>query len=114
MKKILPLLVLFFLSGAITLKAQTEKNLPPPPPPPKPERIDVKIYKGPNSDFLKQNPTIQKVSWSGNNEIKLKFKTGKEEKYNLNNEDEKKLFTDKYGVPPPPPPPPPPPKPKVI
>jgi hypothetical protein len=101
----------------IQLKAQV-KDEPPPPPPPKmikkdPPKVEIVRFTNPklNKEFLDRNPSVQNVFWEKNNRVVLEMKEKKkEEKYNLNDEGEKKLFTDKYGTPPPTPPPPPPPK----
>ena len=103
-------------------KVDIIEKLPPPPPPPK--KIDEKIEVPPPptititgklaDEFYEHNLSVMDISRQGN-WINLKMKDGTIEKYNMNNKEEKKNFTDKYGKEPiPPPPPPPPPKPKKI
>ncbi|MBS1633340.1 MAG: hypothetical protein JST10_12290 [Bacteroidetes bacterium] len=58
-------------------------------------------------EFLKKNQTIFHLSWKSSEQIIVHLKNGKTEKYNLGDENEKKLFVEKYGLPPMPPPPPP-------
>jgi hypothetical protein len=128
MKKILFLTTMGLLTGIVYVNAQSEKAIPPPPPPP--PKLEIKKFKPPvlnasgksNNEFIKRNPTVANI-WMQKDDITIiKLRSGKEEKYNLKNETEKKSFIEKYGEPPMNPPkadikkfkapPPPPPKPK--
>lgn len=111
MKKISMLLTLFIIG--VTGNAQVEKKEPPPPPPPK---ADITKYQAPASagiksqkDFLKRNPNVANLNWQNGKTktIILSLKSREEERYDLTNEEEKKIFFGKYGVPPLQPPPPP-------
>jgi len=105
MKNIISLITVLFITGV--LNAQTEKKPPPPPPPKEPPRVDIKKFKPPmeteavksNNEFLKRNPTVANL-WLQNNLTIVKLKSGKEEKYDLKDETEKKSFVEKYGEPP--------------
>ena len=104
--------------------AQNQKVPPPPPPvkpsqpvpPPPPPKVETVKFKPPvlsksakeNNAFYKRNPSVANIRWKGNDRVIIKLKKGTIEEYDLNNEEEKKSFTDKYGIPPLPPPPPPP------
>lgn len=59
------------------------------------------------ADFLKNNPTVASVHWQKGSKIVLDLKDGKKETYILNDPDQQKVFTDKYGARPAAPPPPP-------
>jgi hypothetical protein len=143
MEKILTGMFALLFAGISIANAQSTKKVPPPPPPPK--KIDVieklpppppppKIVidevvnpaepQGPSvirvkgkmaDDFYKRNSSVSDISTKGNI-VTIKKKDGAVEKYDMNNKEENKSFTDKYGVSPipPPPPPPVPPKPKKI
>jgi hypothetical protein len=66
-------------------------------------------------EFLKRNPTVRSLGWTKKSVI-VKLKNGKEEQYDLSNEEIRNQAENKYGeFPPPPPPPPvaPPPPPKA-
>ncbi len=61
------------------------------------------------NDFLKRNPSVKGLSWN-NSEVIIRLKSGKEERYNLDNTQETDAIGRKYGklpIAPPPPPPPP-------
>ncbi|MDQ6609691.1 MAG: hypothetical protein M3Y85_07710, partial [Bacteroidota bacterium] len=66
-------------------------------------------------DFLQKNQSVKSLSWNKKNEIIFHLKSGKEERYKLNDEKSNKEAEVKYGklpeAPPPPPLPPPPPPP---
>ena len=135
MKKILSMLVMLFIIGAVNINAQSEKEkLPPPPPAPKEiPKVDITKFKPPasnetirsNNAFFKRNPTVANV-WLDGTKTLIKLKSGKREEYNLTNEAERKSFVEKYGEPPVNPPrvieirkskpplPPPPPRPKEV
>ena len=99
------------------------KELPPPPPPPPdappppdvapPPPPDVNGVQLPNgfNEFMKRNKDVQNVHWK-NNEIFLRLKSGKEERYDLNDAQSVKAAEAKYGALPQPPPPPAPKPPK--
>lgn len=78
---------------------------PPPPAPPMPTTQMENHYEA----FLKRNTSIKSVGWTNNNEIVIRLKSGKEEKYNLDDGRSIKVAEAKYGelpVAPPAPPPP--------
>jgi hypothetical protein len=125
MKKIMIPLILLIVG--ITSNAQSAKKDPPPPPPMgetvkfdppkiiKEEEVNVNKPKAPPvikvsgqvaDDFYKQNPAVSDISSKGNI-ISLKKKDGTTEKYNMNKQEESKIFKEKYGVSPIPPLPPP-------
>jgi hypothetical protein len=125
-KSILVAVAAFAVSAAF---AQKKEKLPPPPPPPAivnvkdvpppppPPKIKLEKFVSPdNADyqaFLKRNPTVKRIGWS-KNKVRIHLKSGKEEVYDMNKEEEVKNLKDKYGeLPAPPPPPPVPPAPKV-
>jgi len=133
MKKILFLTTMGLLTGIVYVNAQSEKAIPAPPPPKEPPKIVVKKFNPPvlnesgkqHNAFYKRNPSVANLNWKKSNTAVLKLKSGKEEKYNLDVETDKKSFVEKYGEPPLKPPsppkvditkfkapPPPPPKPK--
>ena len=94
--------------------APPEAPLPPEPPQPPlpPEQGDLEVWQSDEFDaFMKRNPSIKSMHWNQRNELIVELKSGKEEKYNLNDEASKKAAVAKYGelpsAPPPPPPPPP-------
>lgn len=64
--------------------------------------------------FLKRNPDVKGIEWSNGNKVHIRFKSGKEEAYDLNNEEDVKKLKNKYGELPAPPPPPPVPKAPVM
>lgn len=120
----------FFLAMAVlatSVALAQQKKLKQPPPPPPPPVVDVKEIPPPPSPptpmnppsktkmslpkdyqaFLKRNPDVKSIDWN-NNEVRIRLKSGKEETYDLNNEEEAKKLKDKYGELPVPPPPPPP------
>jgi hypothetical protein len=66
-----------------------------------------KIETQKEADFLKNNPTIATVHWQKGSKIVLGLKDGNKETYILNDPDQQKIFTDKYGARPIAPPPPP-------
>jgi len=123
MKKVL-LTAGFAVFMALALSAQTKEAPPPPPtppatsepsepppPPPSPDKDD-------HDEFLKRNSCVKSLSWTEKNELIVRLKSGKEEKYNLADDKSVKEAESKYGklpaAPPPPPlpPPAPPPPPK--
>lgn len=88
---------------------------PPPPPPPAPPVKDEEKTTHPKDyqDFLDRNPSVKSVGWNFRNEVIVYLKSGKEERYKLDEEGRKEAEA-KYGkLPVPPPPPPIPPKPPV-
>jgi hypothetical protein len=117
MRKILSLLGLLMIFGAIDSSAQSEKTVPPPPPS-KPPKVKLTEFKPPIlvesvekfNAFLKRNPAIKDVYRPDSNIVILGLKSGKEEKYNFGNEVDRNLFFTKYGELPVKPPPPPLPK----
>jgi hypothetical protein len=127
-KSILVAVAAFAASAALAQKKEKLHPPPPPPPaivnvkdvppaPPPPPKIKVEKFVSPdNADyqaFLKRNPTVKRIGWS-KNKVRIHLKSGKEEVYDMNKEEEVKNLKDKYGeLPAPPPPPPPPPAPKV-
>ncbi|WP_347157658.1 M56 family metallopeptidase [Pontibacter chitinilyticus] len=88
---------------------------PPPPPPAMPSPLYIQDKANLPADyeaFLKRNPTVDRVGWTGTDmkKIILYFKSGKSETYNLNNSKSMDAAINKYGeLPASPPPPPPPP-----
>ena len=121
MKKILLLFLLICFTGTLTLFAQTDKKVPPPPPPPKEEvkrevkKVEMVKFTPPIAvikekdaeEFYSRNPSVSEIARQGNS-LLVKLKNGTKEKYNLENEKEKKSFEEKYGdipfqAPPPPP-----------
>jgi hypothetical protein len=110
------------LAGSIAFAQQKKEKQPPPPPPP-PQVLDVKDIPPPPPPpetppklkkeydaFLKRNPTVKGIAWS-NDTVRIRLKSGKEEIYNMKNEEEALKLKSKYGeLPAPTPPPPPPPK----
>jgi len=109
MKRKIAMLTALILVAVVAINAQSEKQKPPPPP-----KVDIVKFQPPVSvgiasqkEFLKKNPDVSDINWQETKTIILKLKSGKEEKYNLTNEAEKKSFTDKYGKTPIQPPPPP-------
>jgi hypothetical protein len=92
----------------------------PPPPPPAPPAPPIPPAEGlqlPDDfeAFLKRNPSVKSLVWKENDELIIRLKSGKEERYQLNNEKSRNEAAAKYGelpsAPPPPPPPPAPPAP---
>jgi len=83
----------------------------PPPPPPPPPAIEVVKFASPShknvAAFYKRNPSVASLGWGPENRVIVSLKNKKVEKYDLNDADQKKTFTDKYGEAPTPPPPPP-------
>lgn len=77
----------------------------PPPPPPKAKESLPKDYQA----FLKRNPTVKEIGWT-ENKVRIHMKSGKEEVYDMNKEEDVKNLKNKYGELPAPPPPPPAPK----
>ena len=99
------------------------KDAPPPPPqeapPAPPEAPQPPDLPEDYQAFLHQNPTVTSLHWKAKNELVVRLRSGKEERYNLNDEKSRKAAEAKYGqlptAPPPPPmiaPPPPPKAPK--
>ncbi len=127
-KRIFFALALF--SGSMTFAQQ--KQLKPPPPPAPPPAMDVQQVPPPiptepppppdvkldlpkdYAAFLKQNPNVKGIEWSNNNKVHIRLRSGKEEVYDLNKEEEARRLKNKYGELPAPPPPPPIPKVPVI
>ena len=117
--------VLALMSTSVTFAQQKKIKQPPappppvedikqiPPPPPKPtEPLPLKETGLPQDyqAFLKKNPAVKGVGWSNKNVVHIRLKSGKEELYDLNNEEDAQKLKNKYGELPVPPPPPPPPK----
>lgn len=112
------------VSGTVALAQKKEKNIAPPPPPPEvikkeippppPPKVEMERFSSPDvadyKEFLKRNPTVKSIGWMENNHVRLHLKSGKEEVYDLNNEEQAKQLKTKYGELPAPPPPPPAPK----
>lgn len=110
------------LSGSIVF-AQKKNLKPPPPPPPPPKVADVNKLPPPPSPpmvsaqqnslpadykaFLKRNPGVKHIDWSENNRVHIYLKSGSEEVYDLNKEEDVKKVESRYGQLPAPPPPPP-------
>lgn len=122
------LLVIALLAGSVTFAQEKKTKQPPPPPPPKivdvkevhpppppppPPKVVMERFSSPgNADyqaFLKRNPTVKGIGWS-KDKVRIHLKSGKQEVYRLNNEEDVKKIENKYGELPAPPPPPPPPK----
>jgi hypothetical protein len=82
---------------------------PPPPVPRMPPAIK-ELLRDEHSMFLKRNPGVSSVYWD-NDSVIIRRKSGKEERYNLADENSMKAATEKYGDIPEAPPPPPPPHP---
>jgi hypothetical protein len=85
---------------------------PPPPPPSAPPMPPAEGLQLPDDyeAFLKRNPSVQSLVWKENDELIIRLKSGKEERYQLDNEKNRNEAAAKYGelpsAPPPPPPPP--------
>jgi len=73
-----------------------ELPVPPPPPPPKPIAPKKVNYPEDYYDFLKRNPTVKGIGWS-DDKVSIRLKSGKEEEYVLNNEEEMQKLKNKYG-----------------
>jgi len=99
-----------FIIGIFLSKNGWSQKLPPPPPP----RVNLKHFTPPTitvkgkeaNVFYQRNPTVESISRQGNT-ITLLLKSGKKEEYNMDKENERKDFANKYGNSPIPPPPPP-------
>ncbi|HEU4633833.1 MAG TPA: hypothetical protein VFS22_07610, partial [Flavisolibacter sp.] len=64
--------------------------------------------------FLKRNPGVKSIGWSGNKMVRIHLKSGKEEVYDLKDKGQVQNMESKYGkLPQAPPPPPVPPAPAV-
>ena len=113
MKKTCLYLTVILMTGIFSITIAAQKEPPPPPPPPKPApNVDISKLHLPGiqmKDFYKQNPSVANFFWKRNNEAVIKLKMGDVENYDLNNEEQKERFVQKYGAIPAPPPPPPPP-----
>lgn len=71
--------------------------IPPPPPPPPPKATPKKVdLPEDHHAFLNRNPTVKSISWS-EDKISIRLKSGKEEEYLLNNDEEMQKLKDKYG-----------------
>ncbi len=120
------------LAVTVTASAQNKKKEPPPPPePPQPPAVVVHEIPPPPPPppplplqedfpddykaFLKRNPSVKSLGWTFQNELIIRLKSGKEERYQLNEKASRAAAEAKYGqfpaAPPPPPKPPVPPKP---
>ena len=121
MKKSIFISIAVLIGSLVFAQQKKEKPSPPPPPlvldakditPPPPPKIVEHVPSAGNEDykaFLKNNPSVNSVSWS-ENKISIHLRSGKEEVFDLNNKEQMEQFKQKYGelpVPPPPPPPPP-------
>ena len=95
--------------AAIGFNASAQKKEKAPPPPPRqPQTVIVNENKE-YDEFLKRNPTVKSLFWKGTGHLMgVRLKSGKEEVYNLENENEVASAKAKYGNLPEPPPPPPP------
>ena len=102
MKKLFFYLPILALASLISTNSYSQKK---PPPPPKVSMSKVKP-ENPGRTFYKRNPSVEDISWTTNNKVVIRLKTGNKEDYDLNNPQEMKTFQEKYGIPPPPPPPP--------
>ena len=105
--------------------AQTKKSELPPPPPPPPPPIEAVIPPPPPAPppapqpppkvqlpedykaFLKRNENVNAINWKQGNKLTVRLRSGKEEVYDLNNEEQRKTAEAKYGKLPAAPPPPP-------
>jgi hypothetical protein len=122
-KRILVALAIFTASVSFAQqKKQIQPPSPPPPPevrlkkftpPPPPPKVVRERFPSSNDGdyqaFLKNNPTVKGIGWS-ENKVRIHLKSGKQEVYDLNNEEDVFDLKNKYGELPAPPPPPPPPK----
>lgn len=110
-------LPLLFVACGIYAQAQKNQSVPPPPPPapPKVEKVKFappRIIAKDEEAFLAKNKNVSQLSWKDGHMVTVHLKNKSQEKYDLNNSEQKKMFTDKYGESPVPPPPPPPMPPK--
>lgn len=113
-------LALPLLFVACSIHAQAQKNQPPPPP--KPPKTEIKKYPPPvikneqtlqnEKAFYNRNKDVSHLTWKEGHMVTVHRKDKSQEKYDLNDKEQKKMFTDKYGESPAPPPPPPPAPPK--
>lgn len=88
------------------------KEVPPPPPPPPPAEPPAPDQLSGSKVFFDQHPDVKSID-RNNNEVRIWLKSGKEELFDLNKEEDVKKLKDKYGeLPAPPPPPPAPPAPR--
>ena len=88
------------------------KEVPPPPPPPPPAEPPAPDQLSGSKVFFDHNPDVKSID-RNNNEVRIRLKSGKEEVFDLNKEEDAKKLKDKYGeLPAPPPPPPAPPAPQ--
>jgi hypothetical protein len=113
------------LAGSIAFAQKKEKQPPPPPsppivnvneipppPPPPPMKAKEALPKDYQA-FLKRNPTVKGIDWN-NTEMRIRLKSGKEEVFDMNNNEDVEKLKNQYGeLPAAPPPPPPPPAPKT-
>jgi hypothetical protein len=113
MKRLTYYLLAFAITVLRTVTVYSQKEPLPPPPPPKPPKVAMKEA-GPTvtiDQFYKTNPPVSRVYPLEEKKIMIERKDGTREKYNLNDQIERKNLLNKYGalplVPPPPPPPPP-------
>lgn len=95
--------------------APCEPPAPPLPPTPPDPPLDENQLPDDYEAFLKRNPSVKSLGWTAENKVIVRLKSGKEDRYDLDDEKSRKEVTEKYGelpVAPPPPPlaPPPPPK----
>lgn len=103
---------------ACSIYAQAQKNQAAPPPPPVPPKVEIKKFPPPvikdektlknDKAFYNRNKNVSHLSWKEGHMVTVYLKDKSQEKYDLNNREQKKMFTDKYGESPVPPPPPPP------
>ena len=116
MKKLSLYLAAFAFTVISSINAYSQKDPvpPPPPPPPKPPKAMTKEAHARLGvdEFYKNNPSVSHIYAVDDGRIIIELRSGVKEKYNVDDETEKKNFVNKYGkVPLLPPPPPRPPKP---
>lgn len=96
-------------------KVNVDKFVPPPSPPKEPSKAKTeKLVVSKNADyqeFLKRNPTVERLTWAHENMVRIYLKSGKQETYDLKKENDVQAVKNKYGELPIAPPQPP--KPKV-
>src|SRR5579885_429101 len=110
MKKGIFVAIAFLTTSALFAQQKKIKQLPPPPsppmvemkepplppPPPKPLHPSTIMSMQNEQTFLKQNPSVKSIHWS-NDKIHVYLKSGQKEDYDLNSEEDKNRFKNKYG-----------------
>lgn len=108
-----------------TAPVEKAKDIPPPPPPPPPISNEPALPPAPPKPplppaegvemhddynaFLKRNPLVKSLGWTMKQEVIVRLKSGKEERFKLDDARSMKAAEIKYGkfpIAPPPPPPP--------